>query len=39
MTLSWKALQEPFVVEYMKEQSATGRHEMFSLFVRPGRPR
>src|SRR4051812_44888775 len=29
VTLSWKALQEPFVVEYMKEQSATGQHEMF----------
>jgi hypothetical protein len=33
VSLSWKALQEPFVVEYMKEQSATGHHEMFSLFV------
>ena len=33
VTLSWKALQEPFVVEYLKEQSATGHHEMFSLFV------
>jgi hypothetical protein len=33
VTLAWKELQEPFVVEYLKEQSATGRHEMFSLFV------
>ena len=36
VTLSWKALQEPFIVEYMKEQSATGHHEMFSLFVPAG---
>jgi hypothetical protein len=33
VTLSWQDLQKPFVVEYMKEQSATGQHEMFSLFV------
>jgi hypothetical protein len=33
VSLSWKQLQPPFVVEYMKEQSATGKHEMFSLFV------
>jgi hypothetical protein len=33
VTLSWKSLREPFVVEYLKEQSATGHHEMFSLFV------
>jgi hypothetical protein len=33
LTMSWKGLGEPFVVEYLKEQSATGRHEMFSLFV------
>lgn len=31
--LSWKSLREPFFVEYLKEQSATGKHEMFSLFV------
>jgi hypothetical protein len=33
VSLSWKQLQPPFVVEYLKEQSATGKHEMFSLFV------
>lgn len=31
--LTWKSLDTPFLVEYLKEQSATGRHEMFSLFV------
>ncbi|MCC6176276.1 MAG: hypothetical protein IT305_13300 [Chloroflexi bacterium] len=33
VTLTWSELVEPFLVEYMKEQSATGHHEMFSLFV------
>ena len=33
VSLSWKDLQKPFVVEYMPPQSATGKHEMFSLFV------
>ncbi len=33
ITLTWSQLEEPFVVEYLKEQSATGAHEMFSLFV------
>ena len=33
VTLSWKALQESFLVEYLKEQAATGHHEMFSVFV------
>lgn len=33
ITLAWKDLQAPFFVEYLKEQSATGKHEMFSLFV------
>jgi hypothetical protein len=33
VTLTWKGLSEPFVVEYGKEQSATGQHEMLSLFV------
>jgi hypothetical protein len=33
MTLTWSQLEEPFMVEYMPAQSATGRHEMFSLFV------
>jgi hypothetical protein len=36
VTMTWKALREPFVVEYGKEQSATGRHEMLSLFVPAG---
>jgi hypothetical protein len=35
--LTWREFDAPFMVEYSsKEQSATGRHEMFSLFV-PGR--
>ncbi len=33
VTLAWKNLQTPFFVEYLKDQSATGKHEMFSLFV------
>jgi hypothetical protein len=34
VTLTWSDLDEPFMVEYgSKDQSATGRHEMFSLFV------
>jgi hypothetical protein len=33
VSLTWSELQEPFVVEYLKEHSATGAHEMFSLFV------
>jgi len=33
LAFTWSGLQEPFVVEYLKEQSATGAHEMFSLFV------
>jgi hypothetical protein len=34
INLSWSdPIGEPFVVEYMPEQSATGKHEMFSLFV------
>jgi hypothetical protein len=32
-TLSWEGLGEPFMVELPREKSATGRHEMFSLFV------
>jgi hypothetical protein len=36
VTLRWLALTEPFLVEYRKEQSATGHHEMFSLFVPAG---
>ena len=37
VTLTWADFGEPFMVEYLKEQSATGRHEMFSLFVPAGR--
>jgi hypothetical protein len=33
VTLSWEALGEPFMVELPRDRSATGRHEMFSLFV------
>jgi hypothetical protein len=34
ITLTWSDFDEPFMVEYAsKEQSATGAHEMFSLFV------
>lgn len=32
-TLSWERLGEPFMVELGPEQSATGRHEMWSLFI------
>jgi len=32
-TLSWEGLGRPFMVELPPERSATGRHEMFSLFV------
>lgn len=31
--LSWNRLGAPFLVEFDKERSATGRHEMISLFV------
>lgn len=30
--LTWRALSAPFIVELPVERSATGRHEMFSLF-------
>ena len=33
LALTWRELDRPFMVEYLKEQSATGAHEMFSLFV------
>jgi hypothetical protein len=33
ITLRWSGLQTPFFVEYDTAHSATGRHEMFSLFV------
>jgi hypothetical protein len=32
-SLSWENLGEPFMVNIPKEQSATGRHALFSLFV------
>jgi hypothetical protein len=31
--LTWRALSEPFLVEFTRERSATGAHEMFSLFL------
>ena len=31
--LSWTELSAPFLVEFDKEHSATGKHEMISLFV------
>jgi hypothetical protein len=36
-TLSWEELGEPFMVDLPKEKSATGRHELYSLFVDAGR--
>jgi hypothetical protein len=36
-TLSWEKLGEPFMVELGPEQSPTGRHEMWSLFVEAAR--
>lgn len=33
VTLTWHGLGEPFFVEYDPASSATGRHEMYSLFV------
>jgi hypothetical protein len=33
VTLVWEGLTEAFMVELPKEKSATGLHEMFSLFV------
>ena len=37
VTLSWEALGEPFMIRLPREQSATGRHEMWSLFVEAAR--
>lgn len=31
--LTWDKLGEPFLVEFPKDKSATGKHEMFSVFV------
>jgi hypothetical protein len=36
-TLSWEQLGAPFMVELPADKSATGRHEMFSLFVEAAR--
>ena len=33
VSLSWDQLGAPFIVEMPKDKSATGKHEMFSLFV------
>lgn len=33
MRLTWDQLGEAFMVEMPKDKSATGQHEMFSLFV------
>jgi hypothetical protein len=33
ITLAWEQLGTPFMVELPRDKSATGRHEMFSLFV------
>ncbi len=33
ISLTWEPLGDVFMVEFPKEKSATGRHEMFSLFV------
>jgi len=33
VSLTWSDLSTPFLVEMPKDKSATGKHEMFSLFV------
>ncbi|MEO8164833.1 MAG: hypothetical protein ABI619_05495, partial [Betaproteobacteria bacterium] len=33
VSLSWNQLGAPFLVEFDRERSATGKHEMISLFV------
>ena len=33
VSLTWDELGAPFIVEMPKDKSATGKHEMFSLFV------
>jgi len=33
VSLTWEGLTDAFMVELPKEKSATGRHDMFSLFV------
>jgi hypothetical protein len=36
ISLTWEPLTDAFMVELPKERSATGKHEMFSLFVTAG---
>jgi hypothetical protein len=36
VSLTWEPLTDAFMVELPREKSATGRHEMFSLFVTAG---
>ena len=36
VSLTWEPLTDAFMVELPKEKSATGQHEMFSLFVTAG---
>ena len=36
LRLTWSDLKAPYIVEYGPEHSATGAHEMFSLFVPAG---
>ena len=36
VSLTWKDFSEPFAVDVGKEQSATGEHQMYSLFVEAG---
>jgi hypothetical protein len=36
VSLTWEPLTEAFMVELPEEKSATGQHEMFSLFVTAG---
>jgi len=37
VTLSWEDLGQPFMIRLPASQSATGRHELWSLFVEAGR--
>ncbi len=37
VTLSWEDLGQPFMIKLPAQQSATGRHELWSLFVESGR--
>ena len=33
VTMTWSLLQEPFAAEVAAEASATGEHEMYSVFI------